>query len=170
MVKARLCFDLTLPALPEEVIEQVRGVLHMVHKLDRLYVALKARLLQLLTPKPAYTCLKLIFSGELGDRRPSQLMETMLALLPPGEEDGILFKTLFVTKLPREVRSHVLARGMNLSSREMADLADDFLSGTLAGEAALGHVLAVPRQLLPTTGLPGDTPAPSPVIPAAKQT
>ena len=30
MVKARLCFDLTLPALPEEVIQQVRGVLHMV--------------------------------------------------------------------------------------------------------------------------------------------
>ena len=63
----------------------------MVHNLDHPYVALKARLLQLLTPKPAYTCLELIFSGELGDRRPSQLMETMLALLPPGEEDGILF-------------------------------------------------------------------------------
>ena len=47
-------------------------------------------------------------------------METMLALLPPGEEDVIFFKTLFVTKLPREVRSHVLACQMNLSSRDMA--------------------------------------------------
>ena len=45
-------------------------------------------------------CLKLICSGELGDRRPSQLMETMLALLPPGEEDGILFTMLYLTKLP----------------------------------------------------------------------
>ena len=33
-------------------------------------------------------------------------------------------------------------------------------SGTLAGEAALGHVLAVPGQLLPTADLPRDTPAP----------
>ena len=52
-------------------------------------------------------------------------METMLALLPPGADDNILFKTLYVTKLPREVRSHVLAHGMHLDSREMADLADD---------------------------------------------
>ena len=46
-------------------------------------------------------------------------METMLALLPPGADDSILFKTLYVTKLPREVY------GMHLDSREMADLADD---------------------------------------------
>ena len=52
-------------------------------------------------------------------------METMLALLPPGADDNILFKTLYVTKLPREVRSHVLAHGMHLDSREMAVLADN---------------------------------------------
>ena len=96
-----------------------------VNTLDCPFVALKARLLQLLTPKPTDRCLKLIFGGELGNRRPSQLMETMLALLPPREEDGILFKTLYVTKLPREVRSQVLAHGISLSSREMADLAED---------------------------------------------
>ena len=43
-------------------------------------------------------------------------------------------------------------------------------SGTLAGEAALGHVLAVPGQLLTTTAPPTDTPAPPVVISAAKQT
>ena len=37
--------------------------------------------------------------------------------------------------------------------------------GTLAGETALGHVLAVPGLLLPITGLPADT-----VIPTAKPT
>ena len=52
-------------------------------------------------------------------------METMLALLPPGEEDSILFKLLYMIKLSIEVRSHVLAHGMHLDSREMADLADD---------------------------------------------
>ena len=43
-------------------------------------------------------------------------------------------------------------------------------SGTSSGEAALWHVLAVPGQLLPTTALPADTPAPPAVIPAAKCT
>ena len=51
MVDWRLRFDLVLPALLEEVIEQVHGVLPMVYYLDRPYVALKARLLQLLTPQ-----------------------------------------------------------------------------------------------------------------------
>ena len=43
-------------------------------------------------------------------------------------------------------------------------------SGTSAAEAALGHVLAVPGQLLTTTAPPADTPAPPVVIPVAKQT
>ena len=43
-------------------------------------------------------------------------------------------------------------------------------SGTSAGEAALGHMLAVPGQLLTTNALPADTPAPPAVIPAAKRT
>ena len=53
VVDSRLRFDLVLPALPEEVIEQVRGVLRVVNTLDRPYVALKARLLQLLIPQAA---------------------------------------------------------------------------------------------------------------------
>ena len=43
-------------------------------------------------------------------------------------------------------------------------------SGTSAREAALGHMLAFPGQLLPTTAPPADTPAPPGVIPAAKRT
>ena len=39
-------------------------------------------------------------------------------------------------------------------------------SGTSAGEAALGHVLAVPGQMLSTTALPADTPAPPADTPA----
>ena len=88
-------------------------------------MALKFRLLDLINPKQADQCLKLIFDVELGDRRPSQLMETMLFLLPPGEDGGILFKTLYATKLPSKVRSQVMAGGISLSSREMVLLSDD---------------------------------------------
>ena len=70
-----------------------------------------------------------IHSGELGNRRPIQLMEAMLAVLPPGEEDSILFKTLYITKLPKEVRGHVLANGMHLDSRELSELANNLWCG-----------------------------------------
>ena len=60
VVDSRLRFDLILPALSEEVIEQIRGVLHAVEHLDHPYMDLKARLLRLFTPKPADNCLKLI--------------------------------------------------------------------------------------------------------------
>ena len=43
VVDSRLRFDLVLPALPEEVIEQIRGVLRAVEHLDRPYMDLKAR-------------------------------------------------------------------------------------------------------------------------------
>ena len=43
--------------------------------------------------------------------------------------DDILFKTLYVTKLPKEVRGHVLANGMHLDSRELSELADDLWCG-----------------------------------------
>ena len=50
-------------------------------------------------------------------------------LTPLGEEDGILFKTLYVTKLPKEVRGHVLANSMHLDSMELSELADDLWCG-----------------------------------------
>ena len=77
-------------------------------------MVLKVRLLDLFTPKLMDQFLKLSFGGELGDRRPSQLMEYMLALLPPVEK---LFKTLFLTS---EVRDHVVASADFWSSREMS--------------------------------------------------
>ena len=79
-------FNLVLPALPEEVIEQIRGILYTVDNIADPYRALKAKLLDRFTPKPLDLCQRIINGGELGDRSPSQLMDSMLALLPPGEQ------------------------------------------------------------------------------------
>ena len=121
----RLHFDLLLPALPEEVIEQVRRVLHTDDDIPDPYPTNKARLMEFFTPKPLDQCQKIIFGPELGNRRRSQLLETMLALLPPGETNGLLFKAHFINRLPSNVRNHVVARGFTLSSREMAAVVDD---------------------------------------------
>ena len=90
---------------------------------------LKARLLKIYTPNPLDQCFKILYAAELqGDRRPSQLLESLLALLAPGEVDGLLFKTIFLTKLPSDIRDPVAAQLENLSSREMGRLADNWCS------------------------------------------
>ena len=127
IVDSRLHFDLVLPALPEEAIEQIRSLLHTVDQLEQPYVDLKARLLKIYTPNPLDQCFKILYAAELqGDRRPSQLLESLLALLPPGEVVGLLFKTIFLTKLPSDIRDPVAAQLENLSSMEMGRLADNW--------------------------------------------
>ena len=81
--------------------------------------------MNLFTPKPLDLCQKIINGGDLGDRRPSQLMEDMLGSLPPGEPEGMLFKTHFINRLPVNIRNHVVTASFTLSSREMADVADN---------------------------------------------
>ena len=100
------------------MIEQVRGILHAINNIADPYRALKVRLLDLFTPKPLDLCQKIIHGGEFGDRRPSQLMETMLVLLPPGEPNGMLFKTHFLNRLA-DICNHVVTAGFNNTSQHV---------------------------------------------------
>ena len=80
------CHAFLMSCIPPAVFSSSHPtVLHVVEDLDRPYVALKARMLDLFTH---------------------------------GEEDGILFNTLFMTKLPSKVCDHVVARGDFFSSME----------------------------------------------------
>ena len=51
-------------------------------------------------------------------------MESMLALLPPGEPESMLFKAHFLNRLPADICNHVAAAGFNNTASEMADIAD----------------------------------------------
>ena len=125
------------------MIEQIRGILHTVDDIADPYVAIKVRLLDLFTPKPLDLCQKIIHGGELGDRRPSQLMETMLALLPPGEPDGMLLKTHLLNRLPADIRNHVVTAGFNNTSREMATIADNLWFASNSRQGGNKHSQAV---------------------------
>ena len=118
-------FNLVLPALPEEVIEQIRGILYTVDNIADPYRALKAKLLDRFTPKPLDLCQRIINGGELGDRSPSQLMDSMLALLPPGEPESMLVRTHFLNRLPADIRNHVAVAGFHNAASEMADIAEN---------------------------------------------
>ena len=125
VVDSRLKFDFVLPALAPETLEQVRTVLHAATESVDPYTALKSRLLELYTPNALELGFQLLHSPELGDRRPSTMMETMLSLLPDGEKDGILFRCIFLSRLPSDIRDHVASKAKEMSSRQLAAVADD---------------------------------------------
>ena len=53
----------------------------------------------------------------LGDRRPSHLMNEMLALLPTGEnKDGAIFLGIYLRKLPSTMRDHLAAANHNTAA------------------------------------------------------
>ena len=148
ITNTRLRFDLVLPALPEEVIKQLRGILHTVNNIAHPYRALKTKLLRRFTPKPLDLCQRIIIGGELGDRSPGQLMESMLALLPPGEPESMLFKTHFLNRLPADIRNHVAAAGFNNTASEMADIANTlwFASNSRQGGNKRSQVVAAVQE------------------------
>lgn len=124
IAEARLKFDLVLPALSEETLERCRGVLRTVNSTADPYGDLKKRLRQIYAPEPVDLCLKILHSPELGARRPSQMLDGLLALLPPGEPDGLLFRTVFLTRLPDEIQDQVSAQAKVLTTVQLGELAD----------------------------------------------
>ena len=62
----------------------------------------------------------------LGDQTPSDFLNTMIALFSPGTVDTMLFRTLYITKLPTYLQEHLKWVGDAVPIRELADTADKF--------------------------------------------
>jgi hypothetical protein len=78
----------------------------------------------------------LIKHPDLGDRRPSALMDEMLALLPTGaRSDDTIFLALFLLRLPTSMRDH-LAAADHKTAADMACHADTIWDSR-AGETAV---------------------------------
>jgi len=82
IVTSRLKFYLILPALSDDALDQIDGVLQAADQLRDPYTALKTRLLEIYTPAKLDLMNKLIYGPELGGQGPSQLIDSMMALLP----------------------------------------------------------------------------------------
>jgi hypothetical protein len=84
----------------------------------------------------------LIKHPDLGDRRPSVLMDEMLALLPTGaRSDDTIFLALFLLRLPTSMRDHLAAA----DHKTAADIARhaDTIWDSRAGETAVAAVAAL---------------------------
>jgi hypothetical protein len=116
--------DCLIPALSPLVLKSVRNIIADRTAPDTtLYHRLKERLLRRFSPSSIDLAAQVIHHPSLGDLKPSQLLDSMLALMPPGEPPGMLFKQLFLEKLPSEWRSQ-LAASEAMTPGEMAVVAD----------------------------------------------
>ena len=119
-----LRYEYVLMALPEDILEKLRSVMMVARTVVDPYNLLKNRLVELFTPSIMERLNSIIWQPELGGRRPSELMEAMLALLPPGEQPGLLFKAHFLHRLPNDMRDRVALEITTLEPRALAALAD----------------------------------------------
>lgn len=140
VLDSRAKTDYLLVALPAAVLRSVRDILRDPSADDTtLYHRLKERLLRRYAPSKWQLVYQVLDHPGIGDQRPSQLLDSMLALLPAGEPPGLLFQGLFLRRLPSEIRDHVAA-GDYRTVREMAAVADQLWDARREAPASISAV------------------------------
>ena len=117
-------FDHVVGKLPNSVSLSCRSLLLDINFEDTdAYERLKAHLCKNFGKSKWQMGYALLDSPGLGDRRPSQLLQDMRAMLPPNEAEGTIFQCLFLKKLPTQMSDAIMAA--NLEEIEaMAEMAD----------------------------------------------
>ena len=120
---SRRKFFRVLNALPEDITRQVADLIESVPEVSP-YETLKARLLGAAKVTDFQRAEKLMALPTLGDRKPSDLLATMLEICPRGWEKENFFTFLFMSRLPLNVR--VLLKGVPTANLQLlAEAADE---------------------------------------------
>jgi hypothetical protein len=114
VLSERQRFCCVADALPYETLRLVADLVATPPE-DSPYTVLKERLLLAHAMSATQRAEKLFSLPPLGGRRPSDLLAAMYEYCPAGEEGSQLFKALFLTRLPPEIR-------VLLEPEEYADL------------------------------------------------
>ena len=152
VTEAKAKYRAILMHVPQHLVERARGVLNAADAAADPYEELKLRLVELLTPSKLDQVNSLIWGPELGGRRPSELMDGMLAALPPGEAAGLIFKGLFLHRLPADMRELVALQFITLPAMELAAYADTIWDSRNAKKATVAAV-AVPEDAVESSSL-----------------
>ena len=87
------------------------------------YQLLKTRLLKPYAPTDTVLLSQLLAAVELGDRWPTDMMNTMLSQLPTDEPAGKLFLALYLQRLPAPMHEQVAAKHFT-DPQKLAEYAD----------------------------------------------
>lgn len=124
VVEPRRQFNLVLPFLPADAVEDLGDILQGAAAAANPYADLREELVRRYTPGVSERLNAIIFAPELGGQKPSQLMRSLLASLPPAEPPGLLFKQHFVLRLPSDLQVEVGKKLEQLDARQLAEYAD----------------------------------------------
>ena len=92
------------------------------------YDTLKSRLLDTYKLSEREAAARILDTNGLGDAKPSELLDRMLALVPTGKEPGFLLKEVFLRQLPADIQA-IVTQQEYPSLRDLAKAADKhFLS------------------------------------------
>lgn len=124
-------------ALDQDTATRVLDLLQAPPPADK-YATLKGRLLSCFTLTESQRAATLLNLPGLGDDKPSQLMDKMLALLgnhPPC----FLFREIYMRHMPQEIRSHLVHANI-VDVRELAQAADAlWISSNCCNVNAIGR-------------------------------
>jgi hypothetical protein len=101
-------FCFVTDALPYETMRLVADLV-AAPPANEPYKFLKERLMLAHALTPVQKAEKLFSIPQLGGCRPSDMLAAMFEFCPEGEENSALFKALFLTRLPAELRVHLEA-------------------------------------------------------------
>jgi hypothetical protein len=118
-------YDYVLQRLPMAVLVSVKELARRVHtgEVDDPYEQLEKKLTASYQRSPWQLTFDLLVMPDLGDRRPSVLMDTMLASLPDDCLPDRLFLALFLRRLPPDIRDQLVAQDLQ-EPAAMAAVAD----------------------------------------------
>ena len=148
-------FNHAVSHLPPDVLTQVSAVIAHAPTADKPYEDLKTALLKSLQSSVATRLRELLSKEELGDEKPSQLLNRMKQLL--GDKyhsfDAELFKQLFYQRLPPAIQRSLFSVKDNLDPDAVATLADDFMATLPPSQVATVSVSPHDAQLAQLTKL-----------------
>lgn len=142
-------------ALPPEIAMEVADVLQTPPQQDQ-YTRLKSAILDRTTLTERKRLQQLLNAEELGDRRPSQLLRSMEALLGDRAPtfDAQLLRELFMQRLPPQVQM-ILAAASSLPLHNLAQQADKIMEVVGPGVAAVSQPIP-DLSAVPTRAPQGD--------------
>ncbi|UYV82469.1 hypothetical protein LAZ67_21002319, partial [Cordylochernes scorpioides] len=112
-------FNYLISQLEPKYIENIWDIINS--KSDNKYSECKSRLLELFRESEGLRIKKLISSIELGDMKPSQLLQKLRSLATPDISDNLI-KTLWLDKLPTSIKNILVVSEEDIS--KLAIMAD----------------------------------------------
>ena len=139
-------YSYLIAALPEDVATRALDYIESMadSASTEKYKGLKDRLLGTFTPSDYERAGMLINGPDLGDDKPSALLDRMLALLG-DHEPCLLFKRLFLQRLPAEVRAPLL-QSSERDMRKLAEQADLLWQGLKGAQSLLTNAISEPEE------------------------